>query len=108
MPDDAKFGVYGRLTAQPGRRDELVAKLEEAMRACRGRGLEFGTVNKVLDEPDRVWITQLWTHRDAHDTVTKSETLVSITASMMPLVAGTPEGCYGEAAYVQPQPQTAS
>jgi hypothetical protein len=100
VPDEEKFGVFGRLTAQSGKRDDLIARLREAMRACDGRGLEFGSVNSVLDDPDAVWITQVWTTRDAHDTVTTSETLVSITASLMQLVSGTPEGCYGQVAYL--------
>lgn len=100
VPGDEKFGVYGRLTAQTGKRDDLVARLQEAMRACDGLGLEFGSVNAVLDDPNSVWITQIWTNKNSHDTATRSEALVSITASLMLLVSGTPEGCYGRVAYV--------
>ncbi|SEG88458.1 Quinol monooxygenase YgiN [Actinacidiphila yanglinensis] len=95
------FSVYGRMTALPGRGEELVAVLLEGFRVCvAGGGLLGYTVNTAMDEPDTVWLTQLWSGKDAHDATTRSEPVVAVTSRVPALLAGQPEGCYGNAVHV--------
>jgi quinol monooxygenase YgiN len=95
------FSVYGRMTALPGRRDELVALLVEGFLAGGADGglLDY-SVNTVLDDPDALWLTQLWTDREAHDATTRSEPVAAVTRRLPPLLARQPEGCYGHAVRV--------
>lgn len=94
------FSVYGRMTALPGRGEELVAVLLEGFRVCvEGGGLLGYTVNTALDDPDTVWLTQLWSDKGAHDATTRSEPVVAVTSRVPALLAGQPEGCYGNAVH---------
>jgi quinol monooxygenase YgiN len=95
------FSVYGRMTALPGRRDELIAVLLEGFRAggddC---GLLGYSINAAFDDPDTIWLTQLWTDKEAHDTTTRSEPMVAVSCRVPPLLARQPEGFYGHAVHV--------
>ena len=68
------FGVCGRMTAQPGRRDEVVDLIRESVRAGGdASGLIAYSVIATLEEPDTIWVTELWSDKAAHDTMTRSE-----------------------------------
>jgi quinol monooxygenase YgiN len=93
------FSVYGRMTAQPGRRDELIRRFREVVQASIP-GLESCSINAVLDDPDTIWVTQIWTDQAAHDAGTRSASVVTATERVMALVAGPMEGSYGQVAYL--------
>lgn len=99
MSDVSRFSVYGRMTAQPGQRDALIERFKEVLRIGIP-GLESCSVNAVLDDPDTIWVTQIWTDKAAHDTGTRSNIVVSATERVMSLVAETPAGSYGQVAYL--------
>lgn len=99
MSATGKFSVYGRLTAQPGQRAALVERFRDLLRLGIP-GLEWCGINTVIDDPDTVWVTQIWTDKGAHDTGTRSDTVVSATDQVMSLVAGPPSGSYGHVAYL--------
>jgi quinol monooxygenase YgiN len=94
------FSVYGRMTALPGRRDELIALLLDGFRAggddC---GLLVYSINTAFDDPDTLWLTQLWTDKEAHDATTRSEPVAAVTCQVPPLLAQQPEGFYGYAVH---------
>ena len=101
MSGASMFSVYGRMTALPGRREELIALLQEGFRAGgEDSGLLTYSINTAPEDPDTVWMTQLWTDRAAHDATTRSEAVAAVTQRLPPLLAGQPEGCYGHAVYV--------
>ncbi|MEV0797862.1 antibiotic biosynthesis monooxygenase family protein [Kribbella sp. NPDC050281] len=93
------FSVYGKMTAQPGQREALVQGFKDMLEGGIP-GLELCSVNAALDDPDTIWLTQLWTDKAAHDAGTRSDRVVSATKRIMSLVAGTPEGAYGQVAYL--------
>ncbi|MGW5352025.1 putative quinol monooxygenase [Streptomyces sp. NPDC004031] len=102
MAEGTMFSVYGRMTALPGRRDELAAVLAEGFRAGgEGSGLLAYSVNEALDDPDTLWLTQLWVDKDAHDTTTRSAAVAAVSARVPSLLAAAPEGCYGHAVHVR-------
>jgi len=95
------FSVYGRMNALPGRRDELITLLLDGFRAGGDdSGLLGYTINTAFDDPDTIWLTQLWVDKERHDAVTRSEPVAAVTRRLAPLLAGQPEGSYGHAVHV--------
>jgi quinol monooxygenase YgiN len=93
----AEFSVHGIMTAKPGRRDELVDLMRATVAALGDApGLLDYTINTVLDDPDTLWMTQRWTSKAAHDTVTKTAANKAETARIMDLLAARPISAYGE------------
>ncbi|MFF2554524.1 putative quinol monooxygenase [Nocardia sp. NPDC058058] len=96
MSGDNLFGVYGRMTALPGRRDELIAVLLAGLQAGgKGGGLLSFSINAAVDDSDTVWLTQLWVDKAAHDATTRSEPVAAVSRLVPALLAGQPEGHYG-------------
>ena len=94
------FSVYGRMTAQPGRRDEVIALLHEGLRAGgEDSGLLFYSINTAFEDPDMVWLTQLWIDKEAHDRTTRSDPVAGVSRHLPSLLAGRPEGFYGESVH---------
>ncbi|MEV6851100.1 antibiotic biosynthesis monooxygenase [Actinoplanes sp. NPDC051411] len=99
MSAEARFSVYGRMKAQPGQREVLVERFRDVFRIGIP-GLEWCSINTVPDDPDTIWVTQIWTDKAAHDAGTHSAAVVSATARVMSVVAGPMEGSYGQVAYL--------
>src|SRR2546429_8225339 len=95
------FGVNGRMTAQPGRRDEVVELIRESVRAGGdGSGLLSYSVIAPFEEPDTIWVTELWTDKAAHDTLTHSEPVRAVTQRIVALLTEPPTGSYGQVLHV--------
>jgi quinol monooxygenase YgiN len=94
------FSVHGRITAQPGKRDALVERFREVL-GMGILGLKWCSISTVLDEPDVICMTQIWTDKAAHDAGTRSDMVVLGTERALSLVAGPLEGSYGQVAYLQ-------
>jgi hypothetical protein len=54
----------------------------------------------ALDDPDTIWLTQLWVDKEAHDATTRSEPVAAVSRRVPPLLARQPEGFYGHAVHV--------
>jgi quinol monooxygenase YgiN len=102
-----RFSVYGRMTAQPGRRAALIERFQDVLR-IGVPGLEWCSISTVLGDPDAIWIAQIWTDRAAHDAGTRSDAVVAATERVMSLVAGPLQGSYGEVAHLHERPSDAS
>lgn len=101
MSSGNMFSVYGRMKAQPGRRDELIAVLLAGFRAGGDEsGLLHYSINIAFDDPDTIWLTQLWRDKDAHDVTTRSEPVAAVSRQVPPLLAQQPEGGYGHPVHV--------
>lgn len=89
------FAVYRSMTAQPGRRDAVVDLIRKAARASVEMRVVVlpCSVNATLDEPDTVWVTELWTDK-AHDTTIRSEPVRTATQQMLALLTKSPTGSY--------------
>jgi quinol monooxygenase YgiN/mannose-6-phosphate isomerase-like protein (cupin superfamily) len=62
----AGVGRYMRFTAQPGRGYDLADRLLRAADSLRDTpGCELYVINRVPEEPDVVWVTELWLSQDA-------------------------------------------
>jgi quinol monooxygenase YgiN len=101
MPGPTMFSVYGRIQALPGRRDDVIALIHEGVRAGGDdTGLLTYSVTTALDDVDALWVTELWTDKQAHDTTADSEPVAAVTRRIMLLLAEPPIASYGHAVYV--------
>lgn len=59
------YGLIGKLTATPGKRDQLIAILIEGTASMPGC-LSY-IVAKDSAEEDAIWVTEVWDSKDSHD-----------------------------------------
>lgn len=85
----SKFGLYGKITAQPSQRDALVAGLLEAAALMQHvPGCELYIVNVSATEPDTVWVTEVWSSASAHQESLTHDEVKALIKRNMPLIAG--------------------
>jgi quinol monooxygenase YgiN len=89
MPDAERsgimYGLIGKMTAQPGQRDALVAAILEGsagLPGCRSYVV-------ALDAADAnaVWITEVWDDEAAHKASLAIPEVRAVIARAMPLIA---------------------
>ena len=83
-----RFGMYNRLVARAGQRDELTAILLRGLDGLRAHGCELYVVNHAADHPDAVWVTEVWTSREAHAASLRLPETRQAIAEAMPLLTG--------------------
>lgn len=71
---NAFYGKQVRFTAQQGRGDALAQHLLAAAEFLRTDGgcLLF-VISRAPDDPDVVWLTEIWISKAAHDVMTRRE-----------------------------------
>ena len=82
------YGLMGKFTAQPGKRDELVQAL---LQAATLLGRDPGCLHYVVStsqEPDAVWVSEVWSDQGAHDRSLEPEDVRALVQSARPLIAG--------------------
>ena len=82
------YGRFGRLTAQPGRRDELVAVLRRAAEALHRDPGCLHYVVSTSEEPEAIWVWEAWTDKAAHDASLEPAEVRETIAAAMPMIAG--------------------
>ena len=84
----SKFALFGKLTAAPGKRDELVALLLEAAKAMEtADGCEQYIVHVADGDPDAVWVSERWRDEAAHAACLKREDVRAAISAGRPLIA---------------------
>ncbi len=87
------FGLHGKITATKGNGDALVELLLAA-----AAGLEsfpdclLYLVSRDPSEPEAVWVTEVWTDREAHAASLQLEAVREQITRAMPMIAKPPEG----------------
>jgi len=79
------YGLIGNFTAQPGRRDELIALMTASvgdMPGCRSY-----VVAKDPQDADKVWITEVWDSADSHKASLGIPLVAETIKKAMPLIA---------------------
>lgn len=74
-----------RLTARPGQREALVAVLRRGAQGLKSAGCDLH-VSLSQDHPDVVWVTQVWTSREARRASLGLPTVKRALAEAMPLL----------------------
>lgn len=83
---EATYGLFGRLTAQPGKRDALVGVL---LAAANAMDPDSGCIHYVVGtgEGDDIWVWEAWTDKAAHDASLEPEEVREVIRQAMPLIA---------------------
>ncbi len=88
----SKVAAIAKLTAQPGKRDELAKGLQAMLDQVQS---EAGTLLYILHadtaEADTLWFYELYTEQSALDLHMGSETYKGLGPVIGPLLAGRPE-----------------
>jgi quinol monooxygenase YgiN len=80
------YGVVGKMTAVPGKRDALIAILAEGTDAMPGC-LAYIIAEDVKDA-EGIWVTEIWKTRQYHDDALKLPAVIDAIARGRPLIAG--------------------
>lgn len=85
----AAFGMYVKMRAVKGRRDELVDLMLEAARLMSAvNGCILYLVHKVPDEARAVCVTEFWKTADAHARSLELPEVKALIKRARPLIAG--------------------
>jgi quinol monooxygenase YgiN len=80
------YGLIGRILALPGKRDELAAIL------APGEGGMPGCLSYIVatdpQNPDALWVTEVWDGQDAHRASLQLPAVQAAIAKGRPLIAG--------------------
>ncbi len=82
------YGLFGFVLAQEDKRDKLLGHL---LRAAELLEQDPGCIHYVVgtsDHPDAVWISEVWTDREAHDHSLASDEVTALIQQARPLIAG--------------------
>jgi len=82
-----KYGLFGKFTAQPGKRDELKEILLQAAQLLQRNEDCLHYLVSTTNTPDEIWVTELWNTKEAHDASLAPEDIRSLIQGAMPLIA---------------------
>ncbi|WP_184719304.1 putative quinol monooxygenase [Caulobacter sp.] len=82
------YGLIGQMLAAPGKRDDLLAILGESTGDMPGC-LSY-VIAKDPANADALWITEVWTDKDAHAASLKLPAVQAAIAEARPIIAGFP------------------
>ncbi|MPZ25239.1 MAG: antibiotic biosynthesis monooxygenase [Micromonosporaceae bacterium] len=84
--------LINRLTTKPGQRGRVVEILiESGRRFDDNPACLLYLVTEAADDPDVIWVTDLWTSRQEHQTALADPALRPYIEQAMPLLVGMPE-----------------
>ena len=85
----SRFGLAGKITAEAGEADALEGLLLEAA-AVLGENpdCELYVVARSADEPDALWVTEVWRSEEAHAASLSDERVRAVIGRARPLIAG--------------------
>jgi quinol monooxygenase YgiN len=87
-----RYGLHGQFLAQPGKGDALAAILLEAARGLKANAdCELYVIHRSAEEPDSVWVTEVWKSRDAHAASLDDPGAKELIQQARPLIAGVGE-----------------
>lgn len=87
-----RVGRYVRMTAQPGQGRALAETLLRVAEGLRtAPGCELYVINASPDEPDVVWVTEVWADEAASDKALSSDLGEVGIGEVLQLLAGPPE-----------------
>jgi quinol monooxygenase YgiN len=101
-PEEAQqmYGRIGSMSATPGRRDDLIAILTEAVPNMPGC-LSYVVAKDAKDE-NTIWITEVWDSKESHDASLSLPSVTKAITAAKPMIAAfgnqvitTPVGGYG-------------
>ena len=80
------YGLIGSFKAHPGKRDELIALMTGSVGDMPG--CKSYVVAKDPQDPDAIWITEVWDTAESHKTSLSIPAVADTIKAAMPLIAG--------------------
>ena len=82
------FGLYGKMRAQAGKRDALIAYLMQAANGLRELdSCYLYIVNSDPTDPDAIWVAEVWRSKADHQASLSLEATKALIAQARPLIA---------------------
>jgi quinol monooxygenase YgiN len=86
------IGFYTKFTTEEKNRDALVELLSEAAASMEAvEECRMYIVNKDVTDATIVWVTEIWTTKEAHAGSLQMDSSKALIAKAMPLIAAKPE-----------------
>lgn len=83
-----RYGRFGKLGTRPGQREALVAILLRDVAALKAVGCDLYLVHVSPEQPDGVWVTEVWESKEAHGASLALPSVKQAIAEAMPLLSG--------------------
>jgi quinol monooxygenase YgiN len=80
------YGLIGKMTTQPGKRDSLARILNDGVAGMPGC-LSYVIANDPVNS-DLLWITEVWTNKQAHDASLSLPSVRDAITKGRPLISG--------------------
>jgi len=88
-----RYGLHGKMVAKPGMGDALASILLRAADALQDdAGCELYVIHRSADEPDSVWVSEVWVDQAAHRASLEAPATRAMIEEAMPLIAEIPGG----------------
>lgn len=87
------YGLIGKLKTHPGQRETLAAAMLDALKHLRELdGCYSYIITNATDDPDTLWVTEVWRSVEDHHASLTNEGIKAIIAAALPLLAEAPGG----------------
>jgi quinol monooxygenase YgiN len=82
------YGYLGTMRTQPGLRDEVVRALVDGADALTAAGCRLYVVSVSDDDPDCIWVNEVWESKDSHDASLQLPEVRAAIQATMPKLTG--------------------
>src|ERR1017187_2946209 len=82
------YGFFGKFSVQADRRDDLVNYLLQAAKLLEGNPGCIHYIVSTSEEPEAVWVSEVWTSVAAHDASLEPEDIQALIQAARPLITG--------------------
>ena len=83
-----RYGYLATMRTKPGHRDDVVAILLGGEDGLRAAGCDLYVVGTSADEPDLVWVYEVWLSEEHHAASLELPETKAAIAKAMPLLTG--------------------
>jgi quinol monooxygenase YgiN len=83
----SRYGLFAKLAAHPGQGDALAGLLLGSGGSAIP-GCELYVINRSPEDPDAIWVYEVWESREAHAASLELESVRNTIQLAMPLIAG--------------------
>ena len=83
-----RYGLSGKLVTRPEKRDPVVAIILRDVQELKAVGCDLYVVSVSDDHPDDIWVTEVWSSKEAHDASLQLPSVKQAIAEAMPMLTG--------------------
>ena len=82
------YGLFGKIKTHPGKREEMIGHLLNGAGMMDDlEGCYSYIINAASDDPDGIWVFEVWRSQEDHQASLQHEAVKSIIAAARPLIA---------------------